>query len=482
MRMEEERYPSLPWQGWKIVKRLGRGGYGAVYQAERISAAGKEVAAVKVLSFPRNEEDIEADFTDGYDLVSIKKKYKDILVKYANEYRIMLAFKGQTNIVSCEDFEVKAHEDGIGWDVYIRMELLTPLTARIKQYGESIPEEEVIKVGKDICSALMLCESKHIVHRDIKPENILISNFGDYKLGDFGIAKSMDHATQATTIGSERYMAPEVIKQEDYGKEVDIYSLGLVLYWILNNRKRPFIDADYLPSQDEINEAQAKRVKGEKLPPPKYGSEALKKIVLKAAASAPQDRYSSAWEMYQALDELSGGPGVPKPEPPEDPPTPKKHMPPRKPGSEEDKPLILPNGWSSVNGKGVGGFSPENDSGKDDDDPKDVTHYDGWNKKKEGKAEERPVRGGEDNSPKSTVLEGDYPDEKYLKTIRILLNICTVVMGLCTFGIALLWCIPIRKKILNRIDRREPISSGLKIAALFVGTIPGLLLIVNEDI
>lgn len=151
--------------------------------------------------------------------------------------------RGRRNIVSCDDFATKPHEDGIGWDVFIRMELLTPLTTLIKQYAGSIPEEKVIKVGMDICSALVLCESKHIVHRDIKPENIMVSEFGDYKLGDFGIARTMDHTTQATTVGSERYMAPEVIKREEYGKEVDIYSLGLVLYWMLNNRKRPFIDA-----------------------------------------------------------------------------------------------------------------------------------------------------------------------------------------------------------------------------------------------
>ena len=75
------------------------------------------------------------------------------------------------------------------------MELLTPLTTLIKQYAGIIPEEMVIKVGKDICSALMLCDSKNIVHRDIKPENIMVSEFGDYKLGDFGIARTMYHTT-----------------------------------------------------------------------------------------------------------------------------------------------------------------------------------------------------------------------------------------------------------------------------------------------
>ena len=92
------------------------------------------------------------------------------------------------------------------------------------------------------------------------------------------------------------------------------------------------------------------------------------------------------------------------------------------------------------------------------------------------------LEGKANTGAEPAVLEGAYPDEKELKAIRKSLNICTVVMGVCTLGIGLLWCIPIRKKILNRIDRREPVSNGLKIAATWVGMIPGLLLLVNEDI
>ena len=83
--MEEERYPSLPWQGWKIVKKLGRGGYGSVYQAQRNSAGVMEDAAIKVISFPKDKEDIEADFTDGYDIVSVRYKYKDMLQRYVDQ-------------------------------------------------------------------------------------------------------------------------------------------------------------------------------------------------------------------------------------------------------------------------------------------------------------------------------------------------------------------------------------------------------------
>lgn len=462
--MEEERYPSLPWQGWKIVKKLGRGGYGSVYQAQRNSAGVMEDAAIKVISFPKDKEDIEADFTDGYDIVSVRNKYKDMLHRYVDEYQIMLAFKGQTNIVSCDDFATKPHEDGIGWDVFIRMELLTPLTTLIKQYAGSIPEEKVIKVGMDICSALILCESKHIVHRDIKPENIMVSEFGDYKLGDFGIARTMYHTTQATIAGSDRYMAPEVITRKEYGKEVDIYSLGLVLYWMLNNRKRPFIDADYIPSNEENEQAQLRREKGDPLPPPKYGSRKLQNIVLKACAYEPKDRFSSAREMYQALAALQTGGSRPETwEPPHADPTP------------PDEGGKLSGGWNSVGDDAHGEWDSAGEDAhggwdsinEDDHDAGKTTH------RTEGKA---------NTGAEPAVLEGAYPDEKELKAIRKSLNICTVVMGVCTLGIGLLWCIPIRKKILNRIDRREPVSNGLKIAATWVGMIPGLLLLVNEDI
>ena len=298
--MGRDQNIQLPWPDWEIIKELGHGGYGAVDQAQRSVAGITEQAAIKVISFPKSQDEIEADLTDGYDLDSLKAKYADVLQGYLNEYNLMRELNGQTNIVDCADFATVPHEDGIGWDVYIRMELLTPLTTVMRQ--KKLTEEDVLKIGKDICRALMLCESNNIIHRDIKPENIMVSKFGDYKLGDFGIARTMDHTTNATMVGTERYMAPEVIRREKYGKEADIYSLGLVLYWMLNNRKIPFIDADSLPYADELSRAQSRRVNGEPLPPPKYGSDELRKVVLKACEYRPADRYSSAEEMYRALD------------------------------------------------------------------------------------------------------------------------------------------------------------------------------------
>ena len=289
----------IPWSNWKVVKKLGQGGFGSVYEIERNLAGMTEKAALKIISRP-TEEELERDYNNGYTAKTVSRKYTDLLEKCVGEYKMLMAMKGQTNIVSCDDIAVERHKDGIGWDIYIRMELLTPLNKRIR--NEMLPEKEVIKVGKDICKALMLCEERNIVHRDIKPDNIMISQFGDYELGDFGQAKIMDHTTMGTATGTPGFWAPEVMNFQKYGKEADIYSLGMVLYILLNNKKMPFIDADQVPLMDDVMNAISRRYHGAKIPEPKYGSTALKKVVLKACEFKAENRYHSASMMYKALE------------------------------------------------------------------------------------------------------------------------------------------------------------------------------------
>ena len=303
--MEDKMNVRLPWPGWTVVKYLGEGGYGRVYEIERDLSGIKEQAALKVVSRPADDAEIEACYENGYDQASMKASYQEELQRYVKEYQLMKELQGQTNIVSCDDFAAIPRKDGIGGQIFIRMELLTPLQKATKQ--SMLSESEVIRLGKDICKALTLCEARHIIHRDIKPENILVSKFGDYKLGDFGVARVQDHTTNATKMGTHGYAAPEVEHGQKYGKEADIYSLGITLYWLLNNRRMPFLNADEPVTAMKNQEALRRRYEGEKLPAPKNGSAKLKQVVLKACAYRPADRYRSAQELYDALSELSGG-------------------------------------------------------------------------------------------------------------------------------------------------------------------------------
>ena len=300
--MENFENIRLPWPDWKIVKYLGGGAYGKVYEIERNISGVQEKAALKIVSRPKEESELEADYQNGYDRESIAVKYTEILQEYINEYKLMKELQGQSNIVSCDDFAIEKNPDGIGGKIYIRMELLTPLQKMTKE--RLLSEEEVIRLGKDICKALILCESRNIIHRDIKPDNVMISKFGDFKLGDFGVSKVMGHTTAGTMTGTEGYIAPEVLHMEKYGKEVDIYSLGIVMYWLLNNRRMPFIGADEKLTPSKVSEASLRRYHGDKIPAPKNGSARLKQIVLKACEYYPKDRFLTAQEMYDALIEL----------------------------------------------------------------------------------------------------------------------------------------------------------------------------------
>lgn len=297
----------LPWPGWRAVKYLGSGQFGQVYEIERTQAGITEHAAVKIVTRPKDESELEARYENGFDEESVAASYAEELQQYAIEYRLMLEMKGQSNIISCDDFTLIENPNGIGGKIYIRMELLTPLK---KMQKEMLTKEEtVIRLGMDICRALMLCEEKHIIHRDIKPENIMVSQFGDFKLCDFGVSRFLDHTTNASQSGTPAYWAPEIAHMEKYGKSVDLYSLGIMMYWMLNNRKMPFIDADEVMTAQKMNEALRRRYSGERLPMPAKGSQRLKQIVLKACAYRPSDRYTSANEMYADLEALQSGAG-----------------------------------------------------------------------------------------------------------------------------------------------------------------------------
>ena len=305
--MEDLEKIRLPWSDWKIVKYLGGGAYGKVYEIERNVSGVQEKAAVKIVSRPKDDNEMESYYDEGYDKASIVASYEKEIQNYVQEYTLMKKLQGQTNIVSCDDFTVVPHVNRIGGDIFIRMELLTSLQQVLRQKTLSV--QEIIKLGKDISNALILCERKNIVHRDIKPANIMVSEFGDYKLGDFGVSKIMDHTTYATPMGTPEYQAPEIVHMEKYGQAADIYSLGIMLYWLLNDRKMPFVDAKKKLTPGLKIDAMERRYRGEKLPAPMNGSEELKKIVLKACEYRPEDRYASAKEMYDALEaeETRGG-------------------------------------------------------------------------------------------------------------------------------------------------------------------------------
>ena len=302
--MEDKK--NIQWPGWETVRLIGRGSFGAVYEIQRDVFGEIERAALKVITIPENGADIDDLRVEGYDDESITSRFQGYLEDIVKEYSTMAKMKGHPNVVYCDDVKYVQHDDGIGWDIYIKMELLTPIMKCLDQVEN---EQSVIDLGIAMCNALVLCKERSIVHRDIKPQNIFVSRDGTFKLGDFGIAKTAERTTSGTKVGTYKYMAPEVYNNRPYGPAADQYSLGLVMYWLLNDRRTPFSPKKATATEEDF--ARKRRFDGEQIPPPSHGSKQLQSIVLKACAYDPKDRFASAAEMLEALKALKNGSASP---------------------------------------------------------------------------------------------------------------------------------------------------------------------------
>lgn len=290
---------------WRIVRRIGQGNFGKVFEIEREEFGHVYKAALKAISVPADDNELRSVRADGMDEQSMMAYYRGFVENLTNELAIMDELKGTSNIVSYANHSIIPHEGSVGWDILIRMELLTPLLDHTEQNG--MTEREAVKLGIDICKALELCNKKNLIHRDIKPENIFISEVGDYKLGDFGIAKTIEKTQGSLTggVGTPPYMSPEVYMKKDYGPNTDVYSLGMVLYRILNANRLPFLPQAPAPiTYLDRETALTQRMAGTPIPKPVNGDPELVSIVLRACAFDPEERYASAAEMRRELERV----------------------------------------------------------------------------------------------------------------------------------------------------------------------------------
>ena len=162
-----------------------------------------------MISIPKDEnERAEVELLCGTE-ENTRNYFQEQLNRFETEIELMNQFKGKTNIVSYEDHEIIPREgDQIGFDVFVRMELLEDLRKIQRTNAELLNNQiEIIHIGKDICNALEICMEHNIIHRDIKPGNIMRSKDGDYKLGDFGVARNLESTSTMTKVGTLSFMA-----------------------------------------------------------------------------------------------------------------------------------------------------------------------------------------------------------------------------------------------------------------------------------
>jgi|GEM_PF-6374500 len=291
------------WGVWEVESILGEGSFGKVYKAVREDFSGKYECAIKHISLPRNEAEVKQYLDEqlSNDISSAGDYYKQIAEDISKEIQIMHSLRGNTNIVAYEDHLIMPKADGIGFDIFIRMETLTELSGRVRQ--SELTQADVIKMGIDICTALEVCATNNLIHRDIKSQNVFINKEGNYKLGDFGISRQLERTTSGLSKkGTYPYMAPEVFKGQEYGANVDIYSLGILMYRLLNGNRLPFLPlAPNVVKYDDNEKSLIRRMNGEEIPAPAFADGGLAKVVLKMCEFDRNKRYGSASEVKADL-------------------------------------------------------------------------------------------------------------------------------------------------------------------------------------
>ena len=303
------------WPEWRIVRQIGRGSFGTVFECVKADGVGSffsaddmqlgdvamKSSAVKVISVPDSDSQIAEMRAEGMPEESAVVYFRQIAEGCIREIKTMESLKNCPNVVYIEDFKIARKPDGIGWVILIRMELLKSLPEHIAAHR--MTEREILKLGMDICRALEDCRKKNIIHRDIKPGNIMLNENGDFKLADFGIARELDKGEASmSNKGTYSYMAPEMEMRQHYDSRVDLYALGIVLYQLLNNNRAPLVDTSApMVTYEQKIKASMRRISGEMFAPPLYGSALTKNAVMKACAYRADDRFRTAGEMMQAL-------------------------------------------------------------------------------------------------------------------------------------------------------------------------------------
>jgi serine/threonine protein kinase len=241
--------------------------------------------------------------------IKVSRPASDVKGEKADKYREKFFLEAQSAGRLVHPGIVAIYDAGMYRDFcYMTMEYVDGPSLQKHCSGDNLfPISKVVEIVFTVCHALDFAHKREVIHRDIKPSNILISEAGEVKITDFGIAQvKSEQSSSKGIIGSPSYMSPEQVKEEPAEDKSDIFSLGCVFYELLTGQK-VFPGENYFSIMYKITNE-------EPVPIPEIRPEVpeiLWKIAKKALSKSTEQRYQSAmdfaYDLRVALRGLKGG-------------------------------------------------------------------------------------------------------------------------------------------------------------------------------
>ncbi len=292
------------FSNWYTDKRLGIGTDGRVYSIVRKNENGEEEKSILKtirIGINRNEDKGFNSINEKTGLTPNEENYNKIIKSITDNISVIQEKDNGKRFVRYEEWEVRDTSDAKGKLLMIRLEEMRSLTDVLSRFSFTL--EETVALGISICKSLKRCRDFGYVYPNLKPENILFDENGVCKLGDFGSFSILEPSKSSIAYKrTQYYMAPELIETGKINATSDTYSLGLVLYTLVNRGRLPF--AEMYPQEVTLyglNRSVENRVNALPLPKPKYANDALFAVISKACAFKPQDRYLTPGQMLADL-------------------------------------------------------------------------------------------------------------------------------------------------------------------------------------
>ena len=267
---------------YDLIGRIGRGGMAEVFKANQASL--DRFVAIKLL----------------HPFLADDPEFKD---RFEREARNVARLK-HPNIVQVYDFEYDVETESY----YMVMELIEGHTLKEqleKQGDQRMPMPEILRIMRYALEALAYAHGRGMIHRDLKPANLMLENDGRVVLTDFGIAKIVtgnQFTASGGMVGTPAYMSPEQGLGEIADERCDVYSMGVILFQMTTGK---------LPYDGETPLATVLKHMNDPIPSPQVINptipDTIDKIIRKAMAKTPEERYQTADEMLQDINAVANG-------------------------------------------------------------------------------------------------------------------------------------------------------------------------------